>query len=567
MLSPLTFSILAVVLAAGLFAVYSPSLDYQFILDDHRFVNDPRLQSSGHVWEYFSNYVWAQFPGGASTFYRPLFVLWLRVNFMLSEMSSWRWHLLSVVKHLGVAVLLGLLVWKLLRDRVAVLIAGMLFALHPAQTESVAWVTVPDPLMSAAVLGAVLLYLRYAGYFLRDSQPPAGKSGTKSRKLRQDNSIRANSVARSSATWLIGSALLCLVALLAKETAIVLPAIIFALALLPPSPESGAAASARDEDRGLQPRLLDALLQIVPFLCVTLAYLLLRLHALGGRMGALTQHLPLKTLLLSWPATLWFYVKVLLWPVRLRAFADSSQADAFSPRGVLLPAVAVCAAAATLGGSLAWAWRKARRDLQPRDAAGVHCAMLLGTLLLVLPILPALSLNALNPGDFLHGRYTYLSSTGLMLLLATGWHLTKRARIPLLCGAGLLAVIFSVLTVTQEAAWKDDLTVFTVAQQIAPHNAPVAQSLARAHVQVALDLDVAGHCNEAMPVFEQVTQQYPEDWYAWAGLGDCLLQINDLSGAERALRRAADLSHEPRVTDQWQKVRARLEGGASVPAR
>jgi hypothetical protein len=43
------------------------------------------------------------------------------------------------------------------RCRAAGLLAATLFALHPAQAESVAWVTVPDPLMSLGILGALLL--------------------------------------------------------------------------------------------------------------------------------------------------------------------------------------------------------------------------------------------------------------------------------------------------------------------------------------------------------------------------------------------------------------------------
>ena len=156
-----TFFAVALCLAAVVFAVYSPSLKFQFVLDDHRFTGDPRIQFPDHVWDYFANYVWAQFTGGPPSFYRPLFLVWLRINFILSAMSPWGWHALSIAKHLAVAVLLGLLVLRLLRDRVAALIAASLFALHPAQTESVAWVTVPDPLMSAAILGALLLYLRW----------------------------------------------------------------------------------------------------------------------------------------------------------------------------------------------------------------------------------------------------------------------------------------------------------------------------------------------------------------------------------------------------------------------
>ena len=108
LLSVRTFLVLALCLGAVGFAVYSPSLNFQFVLDDHRFTGDPRIQFPDHVWDYFANYVWAQFTGGPPSFYRPLFLVWLRINFILSAMSPWGWHLLSVVKHLAVAVLLGM---------------------------------------------------------------------------------------------------------------------------------------------------------------------------------------------------------------------------------------------------------------------------------------------------------------------------------------------------------------------------------------------------------------------------------------------------------------------------
>src|SRR5215469_10344017 len=162
-LSPFAFWIAAAAVILATLAAYSPSLNYPFILDDNRFIGDPRVQLPGQIFSYFTNAAWAQFAGGPTSFYRPLFVLWVRVNYILNEMSPWGWHFASVLKHVAVIVLLGLLVWKLLRDRMAVLIAAALFALHPAHTESVAWVSVPDPLMSAAVLGALLCYLQYRG--------------------------------------------------------------------------------------------------------------------------------------------------------------------------------------------------------------------------------------------------------------------------------------------------------------------------------------------------------------------------------------------------------------------
>ncbi len=555
MLSPLAICLVAIALAAGVFAIYSPALNFQFVLDDHRFAGDVRLQQAGHVWEYFTTYVWAQFTGGPLSFYRPVFLLWLRLNFILCEASSWGWHLLSVVKHLLAAVLLSLLVWRLLRDRLAALVAGTLFALHPAQTESVAWVTVPDPLMAGALLASLLLYFKYA----ERAQSDAGKSHRKSRKQ-----TRSKSALRSSAAWLIAALAAFMAALMAKETAIVWPAVLLAMTLVVPFDKPDEVKTSPGKDTSLRGRLRSAIGEVVPFLVVVLVYLFFRFRALGGHFSPATQHLAWSTVLLSWPSTLWFYVKVLFWPVRSRAFADPSLAETFSLRAVALPALGVGLVVAIFAWGLFWAWRKAGRDLRDQEAANVRRGLLLGTCILVLPILLTLNLNVLNPGDFLHGRYTYLPLAGLMILLATGWHLSGKRRSVLFSSAGLAAVAFSVLTLQQESAWKDDLTLFTAAHQNAPHNEPVARNLARAHVQVALGLDERGRCDQAIPIFEEAIRQYPQDWYAWAGPGECSFKLDDLPKAEQSLRRAFELSQEPRVREEWQAVRAKM-GLTSAP--
>ncbi len=75
---------------------------------------------------------------------------------------------------------------------------------------------------------------------------------------------------------------------------------------------------------------------------------------------------------------------------------------------------------------------------------------------------------------------------------------------------------------------------------------------------MAMRLDEEGRCDEAIPVLEQTTRDYPKDWFAWAGLGECFFKLNDLTRAEQALHEASDLSHQPRVTEQWQQLRARM---------
>ena len=546
-------------LAVVVFAIYAPSLQYHFILDDHRFTNDPRVQSSGHVWEYFSNYVWAQFTGGPPSFYRPLFVLWMRMNFILSELSPWGWHLLSIIKHGLAAFLLGLLVWKLIRDRIAALLAATLFALHPAQTECVAWVTVPDPLMSIGILGTLLLYLKYAEEF-----STAVQAQNKKVKKKLLQAVELRPVPRPALPWLIAAASVCFLTLLAKETAIILPIIIFLLTLRILQGGIAQTGKVKGEDFGLATVLWSALRSTLPITCATILYLFMRFHAFGGKLVSATQHLPWRTVLLSWPAILWFYAKALVWPMRSYAYGDPALAAKFSLRGVLLPGLAIGICGVCLAAVLFWCWRKARRNLPAVEAAGVEYALLIGTLLLVLPILLALNLNVLNPGDFLHGRYVYLPSVGMMLIVATAWHLAGKWRTPLLYGAGIVAIVFAVLTVSQEKQWKDDLTLFTVAHRLAPNNPWVAVNLENAQVQAALALVGQGRCSEVLPVFERVTREYPQQWYAWAGLGICYFTLNNLPKAEESLHRAAQLSRDPQTIQQWQDLRAHM--GLPTPA-
>lgn len=555
-LSARTVFLLALCLAVLVFAVYSPSLKFQFILDDHRFTSDPRIQEAGHLWDYFANYVWAQSAGGLPSFYRPMFLVWMRLNSIINELSPWGWHLLSIAKHLSVALLLGILAWKLLHDPIAALVAATLFALHPAQTESVSWVTVPDPLMTAGILGALLLYVKYVQTLLRGPRSKRRKSGKAS----------ASSATARSPVWLLASAAVYFAALLTKETAIIFPAVILALGLWVADQQNVSKNRTNSLYKNIRIRLTPLLAQLLPYACATALYLAMRLNALHGNLSAITQQLPWSTVMLSWSATLWFYVKVLLWPMRSYSFADPTLRETFSIRGVLAPLLALLCAGSILAGAVHWGWKQARRQLREEEAAGAEFALITGTLLVVLPLLLTLNVNALSPGDFLHGRYTYLPLAGLMLLVATLWRMTAKLKVASLWTYGALIILFAVLTIFQEGQWRDDSTVFTVAHQLAPHNEPVAHNLANTRVQAALQLGEEGQCSEAIPIFQQVIQEYPRDWFAWAGVGDCFVQTNNLMKAEESLHRAADLSHEPRVIRHWQEVRAHMGLSNSGPA-
>jgi hypothetical protein len=277
--SPRIFFALALCCICFVFAVYSQSLDFQFVLDDHRFVADPRIQESGHIWDYFTNFVWAQFTGGPPSFYRPVFLLWMRINFVLSELSPWGWHLLSIAKHVAVAALLGMLAWKLLQDSAFALLIATLFALHPAHTESVSWVTVPDPLMSAGLLGSLLCYLRYL-----DGNPRPAVQTLRKKARKTDRKTRPRSIA-----WLTASLAAYFAALLTKETAIVFPAVIIALHLC--AKPSLDLPKGRVQDANASSGFSGLSRNLAPFVYITVLYLGMRFKALGSRLDVATQHL------------------------------------------------------------------------------------------------------------------------------------------------------------------------------------------------------------------------------------------------------------------------------------
>ena len=118
---------------------------------------------------------------------------------------------------------------EIVENRTVALVAGTLFALHPAHTESVAWVTVPDPLMCIALIVSLLLYMEH------EDRLSAGGHLGRERILRKSGKRRRNGLkTRPSAVWLMGSALAFFVALMVKETAIVWSVVMLATILIVP---------------------------------------------------------------------------------------------------------------------------------------------------------------------------------------------------------------------------------------------------------------------------------------------------------------------------------------------
>jgi tetratricopeptide (TPR) repeat protein len=121
--------------------------------DDYLHVVNPRLQSLSNIFTFLAHY-------------RPMAEISYAMDFWL-----WGWlgdkvvggfHFTNVVVHTANSVLVLLICYRILRNLPAAVLACLIFALHPVQTDSVAYVSGrPGLLCSLFYLAAFYLYLSY----------------------------------------------------------------------------------------------------------------------------------------------------------------------------------------------------------------------------------------------------------------------------------------------------------------------------------------------------------------------------------------------------------------------
>ena len=140
-------------LVAVVVVAYSPALDGGFLWDDDAHVTRPELRSLAGLWR-----IWTDV--GATQQYYPLLHSAFWLEHQLWGNAVFGYHLVNVVLHAACAWLL-LLGLRRLQVRGA-LFAAAIFALHPVQVESVAWISEQKNTLSLLLyLAALLVYLRF----------------------------------------------------------------------------------------------------------------------------------------------------------------------------------------------------------------------------------------------------------------------------------------------------------------------------------------------------------------------------------------------------------------------
>jgi tetratricopeptide (TPR) repeat protein len=151
--------LIGLTLVAATLAVYRPVCNYSFVnLDDPYYVQDNPLVRENPL---------AAFTTIHAGYWIPLTWISYQIDYQISGLAPGGYHRTNLLLHAANVLLLFILLCRLTGATLPSGFAAALFALHPLQVESVAWVTERKDVLST-FFGLLALHA-YAGYAVRPS--------------------------------------------------------------------------------------------------------------------------------------------------------------------------------------------------------------------------------------------------------------------------------------------------------------------------------------------------------------------------------------------------------------
>lgn len=473
-------------------AAFLPSLGFGFVYDDaFQLVGNPNVHGWRGLVSAFSEHVWSFDSQKSSRYYRPLFAAVLTLAWQAFGQRASGYHALTLALHLGC----GALLWRVaralalpVRARIA---ATAIFLLHPLQIQAAVWISaISEPMFGLTALTCVLAWLRWLQ-----------GGGTRFAVL---------------AVALYGTSLLIL------ERAVALAGPLLLLAwyrtrLFDPS--------ASGEATGTRVRALTrhALLLTLPVLAV----FVLRRTALGPGPAP-----PSTWIVDTWqsaPAAALRYLVNVALPLRLSVAYPESFIAVPAAANFARPLLVVSLAL----GFCAWLSRD-----HPRRR------VLLGSAVLLMA--PAVCVGLLPGYGLVQDRYGYLplAFVGLWLSDLTFGESTRSAPWGIHLGRALVGVwLFVAISQHRPALayWKDNLSLFRRAVEVAPDNPAFLMDLALEEHGHGLPAHGCRRLLHAASILERYPRSGPADMVYYE-LGNCLQEERRLEAALRAYELALHAS-------------------------
>lgn len=515
---PLLLPLLAALL------VYLPALQFQLAWDDTIFLRDaPLYRQPGGWWQA----LWQPFVLSPN-YFRPLALLTFMIELNQGGINPTVFYATNLVLHalnsLLAALLAGALIGKPEKGRRWLMAGGgLLYALHPALIEGVAFISSRfDLLMTLCLLLALLAERQLRGWKRLAGVGLAFLLAALSKEM---------AVAFAAALPLWRLAVGTQAGAQAQEAA---PAPTEAKrkreGQTGPSKEAGKPASKMNSGgrivTWLRQRWTATDVYLYASLLVAgLLYLLIRYLSLGYLMVYTGSSLPAgdafqRILLVI--KSLAAYIQLGLWPFTNLApihfsWLPVTPADvsAWLSLGLL----------ALLGFGLSWLLRRPEGELR---AAGWLALAGLGALLPVINLYPL----ELGGGAFIAERFLLFP----MIFFALAALVGMRRWLPLPAAALWLLACLAVIQLTLPF-WRDDLSLWTWAQQRAPYSSMPPTNL-------ALEYTNRGQAELGLSLAQSALRLDEKNPDAWNNLGLALFQLKNYTEAERAFYQAATLLPE-----------------------
>jgi hypothetical protein len=454
-------------------AVYANSWPNGFHYDDtSTILQNPAVQRIERLPEHFWSVTIGKQEGTPS--YRPLVMVTYGLNYWWGGTSPGGYHVVNIALHVLASILVVLLGWNLSGHAAAALLGGLVFALHPIQTEAVNYMTARSSVLySTAALATVLGFIRFRA---------AGRLGL-----------------------LAVSLVAYLASLLAKEAAVIVPLLLIGYDVI----------IRRNHWSNLwrwgRPH--------VPFVVLTVAYVLFRRVMMGGLVPPAYHGDPV-IVGLTFAAVVAKTLSGQLMPINL------SISHPFGPmRHLTLQALGGLIVVA----GLVAAWVTARR----RTPALAYAAMWF-----VVALVPLVPLTLITPLALYQENRGYLSAAALAFVagpllawwweaFATGqrWVVLRRAAVLGLFGTMAISVV------SRNPVWRDDVSLWRDALNKAPGNQTAYVNLGAAH-------QARGDWADAAQVYQQALDRFPNNGMLHNNLGAVFRASGAADQAAEAFRNA-----------------------------
>ena len=418
-------NILAVLILAAVSGIaYFNTLPGAFIHDDEsEIVDNPYIRSGRYIGKILTSPAWAfeysDERAGISNYYRPLQYLIYMGIYRTCGLNPAGYHLFKLLLHILATVLLFFLLEGYFTNFRTALAAAVLFSVHPIHTEAVTWISgITDALVTPLILLAFLLYLRAVSVGMAGPGPAA-------------------SLSRHPRACYVASLSFFFAGLFSKETAVILIPLMILHDLL-------------FQRRSLRLKRVAAYL---PYAALFLVYLGFRINAIGSLKvaGCKYEYLGRWQCILN-PVCLAasYFLKAILPMAQNGWYVFHPVLRFWDVRFILSLALLFCL--------IGYALRLALSGRMP------ELFFLLWFFITISPVVVFFRQIGLN---VFAERYLYLPGVGFCALAAL---VLDRLRGPrrYYAAVGLLAIIYTFLTVERNTVWSDRLTFWSATVNASP---------------------------------------------------------------------------------------------------